>query len=116
MRDIGITEFTKDYQFIRKQPDSILGDWLMYRHVPTSSRRMVKEIKFMTPEDRGMYIKSLENCPLYHMSSWRGVPRFIEFVTREEGQDHGPGFVLLAIFEGYENSFEKLISRKVKNS
>lgn len=116
MREISSQQFAHEYKFIRHQPEPILGDWDLYKHKKSSEKRLVKELNFYTENDMEDYLAEMISCLLYGSEMSEGVLNFLCYVKREVRGAEGDVFQLICIFEGYDSTLDKLVSRRIKDS
>lgn len=116
MKQISSEQFSSSYRFIRKQPEPCVGDWSLYKHTTSGEKRMIKELRFFTPQDLEDYLPHVTECPLYNFGGWDGTLSLLEWATKEERTKEGKAYVAYFVFEGYEYTLEKLVMQKIKDS
>lgn len=116
MEEIESKEFLKTYSLVRHIHEPYVGGWDLYKNKQTNEKYLIKEIRFYSESDRDEYLPRLTHCQLYLSKKDNGFVKCLKYCRRNLSLDEGVCFVLYALFEYFEATLDKVISRKIKDS
>lgn len=116
MEEIDSRQFSQRYLFVRHCQQPLVGGWDLYKNKDTSEMVFGSEIKFQSELDRDEYLPRITESAILQSKKDNGFIRCIGVVRRTVASDLGQSFSILALFEHFELTFEKIMLKRIHES
>lgn len=113
--EIQLDDFQKNYRFLRKTSELVVGDWDLYKRAESNEKLLVKEIQFYDESEARFFIQGVLETSQNHTT--RGLLLQLKGYTLKSVHLGGSQTLSAYLFyEYYENTLEKINGMKIVDS
>lgn len=116
MEEIDGRLFSQRYLFVRHCQQPLIGGWDLFKNKESSEMVYAREIKFQTELDRDEYLPRITESSILKTKQDNGFIRCTAVVRRVVPSETGQAFSIVALFEHFESTFEKVMLKRIHES
>lgn len=113
--EIQLEDFQRNYRFLRKTSELVVGDWDLYKIADSNEKVLVKEIQFYDESEARFFIQGVLETSQNHTT--RSLLLQLKGYTLKSAYVGGTQTLSAYLFyEYYENTLEKINGMKIVDS